>query len=749
MREHDDIQLDRIADAAAERLAGRLGMPLPAGGEPGLERPPARPGGPAGGVPGLPVRRLRLLGIELTQSVQHFRNAFAADNSVPLVARKRLVVRAHPYVAGTLEWPDRLWGERVTGELVLSIGDDVVYRRGPTRAAGVRVGRSGELDPTLWDREVTAVMPGPDPLSVEPRYLNPPLSFTVPAARVRPGRVHVAVRVWRASAGRAAGADDSASHAEYAWFVDVGAPRVVLVPVNWDDGAGTVTRPADADMLATTRLAERMLPFPWFATTISAFEVTKSGAFAEVPEDSGGCNAAWQDLNTDLAVTRIFTTLAGVGSIVVGMVPDVVIPPGGGDINAGCGIESGGCIVGPDLAFAHEMGHLYGRRHVGVTGDENDDPDYPEYGGDRWSIGARGIDTGTAPPRIYDPETTDDLMSYRRTLWPSPYRYGGILENRWRQQDAPARFGPVGPYLVASIRLRRTGSGLTDVEMRRAFRVQASAPPPAPPEGATSPMSADLLDAQGRILATHHCTYVEPRGGCACGCGGGAVPLERRPYIDMPEAIALPEAEGAAIAGHRGGEPFARLEAGQPPRVAIQGPTRRRDGRLVATVRARHPRTTPSVAVLFSADDGATWIPVALDPDGGQVVIDPARLPGGERCRLRALATAELRSASADSEPFEVDATPRALHVAAPADPCGVPAGPVALAAMIDGRGHEPVEPHDVRWRSDLHGDLGVGYQVIADLAEGEHTVTVTAPDGLGGLLSERAIIGVGGRPAS
>lgn len=39
-----------------------------------------------------------------------------------------------------------------------------------------------------------------------------------------------------------------------------------------------------------------------------------------------------------------------------------------------------------------------------------------------------------------------------------------------------------------------------------------------------------------------------------------------------------------------------------------------------------------------------------------------------------------------------------------------------------------------------------VGRGSTLDLPAGEHTVTVTAPDGLGGTLSERAIIVVGGR---
>ena len=66
--------------------------------------------------------------------------------------------------------------------------------------------------------------------------------------------------------------------------------RITLVRVNWTDASGTVISPSDADMLATMRLAERMLPFPYFETTILGTELARSGAFAAVA-GSGSCNS--------------------------------------------------------------------------------------------------------------------------------------------------------------------------------------------------------------------------------------------------------------------------------------------------------------------------------------------------------------------------------------------------------------------------------------------------------------------------
>jgi hypothetical protein len=71
----------------------------------------------------------------------------------------------------------------------------------------------------------------------------------------------------------------TASLSETFTLIHVPAPRIVIVRVNWRDAAGTVTAPSDADMLATLRLAERMLPFPYFEMTILSAEETRGGAF--------------------------------------------------------------------------------------------------------------------------------------------------------------------------------------------------------------------------------------------------------------------------------------------------------------------------------------------------------------------------------------------------------------------------------------------------------------------------------------
>ncbi len=130
-----------------------------------------------------------------------------------------------------------------------------------------------------------------------------------------------------------------------------------------------------------------------------------------------------------------------------------------------------------------------------------------------------------------------------------------------------------------------------------------------------------------------------------------------------------------------------------------------------------------------------------------RVSVEVARLQGGEQCVFRAIATAELQSASVDTVPIALPHQPRRLHLRLPSAHCPIAPGPVALAAMLDTCGRGAVAPDEIHWHSNLEGELGAGYAITPDLREGRHEIVVSAPDGLGGSVQERGIIIVGGRP--
>ncbi len=729
--------LDALADAIAARLMnGRSFF------RPGPDQLPQLPG-----IPGpeelpdlLPKTRIAIRGLELTQSIQHFETGYGADNSVPIVALKPLVVRAYAFVQHGLFSPDALTGQRVTGTLTLRRWNQEVFSTGPTRAEGAQLGAAADLQRTMWDQELSWSGGGSGGFAVDVRmhHINAPLNFLVPAWRLRAGQTTATVTL-RTESGATASASVSFT------VLDVPAPRIAVVRVNWTDAAGATTSPSDADMLDTLRMAERMLPFPYFETTILDAELTRSGAFAMVAA-SGGCNASWNALLTDLEVTRIFTALFQLGDIVFGFVPAAAIPAGAGTINSGCGRSSGvgGGFVGFQTSFAHEIGHIFDRDHVAVAGDASSDAAYPNYGGDRRSIGEVGLDIDGSAITTYDPDSSDDIMSYGANQWISPYTYRAILDARGTHQSAPADPRRVRPFLILDFRaVRLARGGEWSIETRAAHRIAAPGFVERVAEGASA-ISIDLIDVDDRIVATHHCFASRSLAGCGC-CGGGAVPEGREPWLDFAEAIPWPEeADVKRIAFHRGGEPLAVLEVGAPPRFEFEGPRFVEDGlELVLRIAVDGPA---SAAILFSADDGETWTPVLQDPPrDAPFRIDPRRLRGGARCRFRAVVTANLASDQRDTEAFELPETGRALFVALEAAHCAP--GAIRMRALVDARGLGGVAPQDVVWASDRDGELGHGLDLDARLSDGRHAITARIPDGIGGTLAETGIIIVSGRP--
>jgi hypothetical protein len=357
MNASDGPELNALVAAVAQRLAGRVGA-NPA--QPDLEQPLLWD--PPEQLPDVlwPRRHLALAGLELTQSIQYngaVGVSYGDDNSIPLVALKPLVVRAYPYVQPGIAAPDTLTGARVTGELVLSVGDRVVYRTGPTRVDGARLGARNELSRELWDTEFTAPVGGPGELAVRLVHVNSSLNFVVPAWYCRSGHFYLSVRLWRAGSGGALSApQDHVTTGRYIDFMEVRPPRVAVVRVNWTDSSGNVTSPTDAIMLSTMRTAERMLPFPYFETTILGSPTNSSAAFA--PAATGGaCNTAWTALLADLAVTRIFTALFQLGDIVFAFVPSAAVPAAAGTYNTGCGRAEGvgAAFAGSDTRFAYDF----------------------------------------------------------------------------------------------------------------------------------------------------------------------------------------------------------------------------------------------------------------------------------------------------------------------------------------------------------------------------------------------------------
>ena len=231
-------------------------------------------------------------------------------------------------------------------------------------------------------------------------------------------------------------------------FNTVPPVRIVLVGVPYMVGSNTVVpRQLDFNMLGS-----------WLTRAYPTADVQLTRQnLATLASPPASCD----DVN---ALLRPLAALAGdARTRFYGLIPD----NGGTNFVGGCadiGGQVGSGAAGPinpndppgtawdtdgsyaDAYGAHEIAHMYGRRHPGLCFDQEiDDPNYPYSAGllgdDVYDF--QGFDAGDDPNAVILPLSLNDwraqvapgvpmwheLMTYCRFQWMSDYTYRGILQN--------------------------------------------------------------------------------------------------------------------------------------------------------------------------------------------------------------------------------------------------------------------------------------------------------------------------------
>ncbi len=151
--------------------------------------------------------------------------------------------------------------------------------------------------------------------------------------------------------------------------------------------------------------------------------------------------------------------------------------------------------------------------------------------------------------------------------------------------------------------------------------------------------------------------------------------------------------------------------------------------------------------VLWSADGGQTWIPVAVDITDSEITIPTfARLPGGDNVQVQVIATAGGRSAAAISEPFIAPTHAPLVAIA------GAPQGPVEqfdlvnLTAIVDDPSQYDLEEVSFTYvQIDLANTLlGEGPTLATrDLPVGRNEIVLTLTDPSGNEATASVLVEV------
>ena len=663
---------------------------------------------------------LRVAGVEDTQAVQFFDyfgqgSGAASSNSVPLVDRKALIIRV--YVA--LERHSAPFPTRVSGTIEYTtdagtFGPEPALN-GPiaARVAGdVDRGRAGDT-----------------------------LNFRIPASRCR-GRLRSA----KVTIG-----DPGQPGFELSWALNPRTfrevPQLPLhgVLIHYTGGGRDLTAPTGADLVNSLAYLARVYP-------ISGIQYTGCEVIdfdGDLTRGGGGCGNGWGDLLDELSSMR---SASGRDDIYLGLLPT------GTPVNrfVGCG-RTGVCATfsGSQITVAHEIAHSLKRKHAPCGDPANVDDSYPDY--DSYpsaSIGEFGVNNETVA--VKDPATTFDVMSYCGPKWVSPYTYQGIMDRLVATRAARAtEVAEVVDMPEDLLHLALRVISRSRVELRPSYHF---AGPRLADRGDDSPYRCALLDADGETLSEAVAQAPDPHQ----DPGGEVVDLTAvLPWDDRVAGVSVRRGEtvvGTVSVPTRA--PAVRLvqsvttamaradqvrleweeETPSPPEPTVTAG----DGTEPGDTAAR-PGAGPTRYLLrYTHDGGESWQAVAANLTGRSRMVDLGLLPGGEHCRFQILATSGLHTSLTDTEEFEVSRKPRRAYLLAPGEGVTVGAG---VPLMLRGGGFSPdagvSEFDDVTWSSDRDGHVGTGYEAQVTLTPGRHRLTLTVPDGLGGVAQATRTVDV------
>ena len=540
-------------------------------------------------------------GVEVTQAIQYYESARhltdpadqQPDNSVTLIAHKPAFVRV--YVRSNVFWGDM---PGVTGTIT-------VHRR-ELGFLWVNVGTLSPQPPGT----VTARAPRARPrYATERGTLGYTLNFIIPAGMMCGNLrldIHItSLNLWVSDrsvyldatlqqtlrlAGIMVGYNGPASSAP-------GAPNL------------TLAAPSTPDLWTTSGWTLLTFPIQSWGHYRGAGTVTWNLPLTDPASCPGCCSPNWLLLAAALQAVRVAdgnrTDFLYYGLMANGIPMGPVI-----------GCESGGVGAGSNgdgVTMAHELGHACQRPHspCGTPGD----PDYPAYepydpaGTPTASIGEYGIDISNGA--IKSPATFKDLMSYCGPRWVSLFVYGRLTHNTaldpvrvcvdlpwWRdeilynRQLIPEKWlpdpPPEPPWLKRVVSPQPLISiigvlyGPDELEIQSVFRLDAES---KVSNGRALDMRAELVSAEGRVVASgtvyslRSCSH----GGCGCNGEGGD---QAESFPRLIQAF-VPDVEaGALLRIQRAGEPvWSRAAPDKEPKVA----------RATAELKEGHPvkrRTT-------------------------------------------------------------------------------------------------------------------------------------------------------------
>lgn len=643
-------------------------------------------------------------GMETTQAIQFYKSSRTlhaphseADNVVPLIRGKDLGIRVYP----------NLFNTRYRS--VSSVRGDVWYKRVDIPGQSYR--KAVVLNGTTTGRTASTIDRG---------NANQTLNFRIPRGYAR-GRLVVYSRcrvfvdgTWKYTPwlGRTL------------TFTTVAPLRLRAHGVHYHRNGILKTAPPLSDFIATSAYMRKTYPIS--SIYYRSYDVIHfSGDLTDA--SGGGCGPGWGALMNILWQRYISSGQDAIHY--------ALMKPGIPTAWGGCGGGfRGASFVGGGSTMAQEIGHSLGRGHAPGCNAGGPDPSYPAYTHPKTgSIGEFGMDTSTGT--IFKPSNSNDFMGYCGNRWVSPYTYRGLIGGI-AGQPSPSPAAPSTSAEMADLgedlRFEQEHLYLTfSVDCNGVVGLQSGFSLVGPANnsiGEPTNHSIELHDGQGNVLWAKRLVLE------------GAHQSHDDARTEYAEAIPMLEGASRLLfkCGHADGPTSIDIPK-KAPTLSIKplklDACEEQSGTLQLNWTSQCGKDEQVTSILrFTNDDGKTWQPFAVLENESKYGVDLDQLPGGKECRLQVMVSTTLRTTTAETDTFAVARTAaQAMISPVQQDETTRKSGVVELAGCAyspDGSAHED----DCRWNSSLDGDLGCGEILVANnLTPGEHIISLTAPDGMGG----------------
>jgi len=747
---------------------------------PSLKIPPGEPPGDFE-APDIEFPDIGIKALEVTQGMQDL------ENTMPLAAERRTVVRLHVYVVGD-PWPSGM--------------------------AALRAFRGGEELPTIY--------PVNGPITIQPQGgsrvdLDDSFWFEIPHEWTAEGDVIFEAQVWSYQPSTIWDNEPLAFNnfkEVQVSFQRASTKTVRFVPIHYHDGGGggpTITYYATSGGNVKTPVSNTVkglyrlhplagLNFLYQDSAVAAWNHCCAGGEWDLGDDDDGGKilsrletVKWPGAKNELWVGMfhpsakeegVFSGLARIDKKV-----SWVMMKDSADIWSHAAGET----------LAHELGHNSGFYHANCTGTEDQTKDHPFdnpcrlattdpdgfYGFDvYWDMFA-WVDRPAVlsnDPSESDPNVAFPLMGYRNPGYPDAWAWCVLLD--WYGVDCDTdTIVPAPPSGGGG------GGGGTGVDTENVCKPCAEGEGLCPPKGTSGGMKLDLCISNGE---EEEFSLIPSGFDQVLGVGGDAAEGELFEVVllppDMGDAaeiwaeqladvarspsagyVEIVDADGIVITSvpirltdtphdpRPGGAfvswvPWAgtgttlrlRTETGvvverpissNPPEVNLIAPVSGQTVQIPFEVEWAASDGDGDALVFdvyYSTDGGSTWLNLVSGLDDTRVTIDSlSGFGGSEDSLLRVVASDGFRSGFDTSGPMSTPNQVPNLLVVGPADGAIYQAGyPIRLeASVVDPEGAEV----SVTWTSDRDGTLLEGAIGQAkSLSVGTHLVTVAATDGAG-----------------